>query len=49
LRLLNGSEIAVVELDYETGWRDAVELGLLGQKVGIRVVNRPGFRGGRLV
>jgi len=37
LRLLNTSGIAVVELDYETGWQDAVELGRLGQKVGVRV------------
>lgn len=37
LRLLNTSEIAVVELDYETGWQDAVELGRMGQKAGIRV------------
>ncbi|MBX9432361.1 PHA-granule associated protein 4 [Ralstonia pseudosolanacearum] len=37
LRLLNRSEIAVVELDYETGWQDAVELGRMGQKAGIRV------------
>ncbi len=37
LRLLNTSGIAVVELDYESGWQDAVELGRLGQKVGIRV------------
>lgn len=37
LRLLSTSGIAVVELDYESGWQDAVELGRLGQKVGIRV------------
>ena len=37
LRLLNTSEIAVVELDYETGWQDAVELGRMGQKTGVRV------------
>lgn len=37
LRLLSTSGIAVVELDYEAGWQDAVELGRLGQKVGIRV------------
>ncbi|WP_244191322.1 hypothetical protein [Ralstonia insidiosa] len=37
LRLLDISGIAVVELDYETGWQDAVELGRMGQKVGIRV------------
>jgi len=27
-------------LDYESGWQDAVELGRLGQKVGIRVEYR---------
>jgi hypothetical protein len=37
LRLLKTDGIAVVELDYEAGWQDAVELGRLGQKVGIRV------------
>lgn len=37
LRLLNRSGIAVVELDYETGWQDAIELGRIGQKAGIRV------------
>ncbi|MGA4047920.1 PHA-granule associated protein 4 [Ralstonia nicotianae] len=37
LRLLSTSGITVVELDYENGWQDAVELGRLGQKVGIRV------------
>lgn len=37
LRLLKTDGIAVLELDYETGWQDAVELGRMGQKVGIRV------------
>ncbi|MCO5399735.1 PHA-granule associated protein 4 [Ralstonia soli] len=37
LRLLHAGEIAVVELDYETGWQDAVELGRMRQKAGIRV------------
>nr|WP_311529507.1 PHA-granule associated protein 4 [uncultured Ralstonia sp.] len=37
LRLLNTSGIAVLELDYENGWQDAVELGRLGQKAGVRV------------
>lgn len=37
LRLLDTSGIATVELDYESGWQDAVELGRLGQKLGIRV------------
>ncbi|MHA6883096.1 PHA-granule associated protein 4 [Ralstonia pseudosolanacearum] len=37
LRLLSASGIAVVELDYEAGWQDAVELGRMGQKTGVRV------------
>ncbi|AXW61205.1 PHA-granule associated protein 4 [Ralstonia solanacearum] len=37
LRLLSTSGIGLIELDYETGWQDAVELGRLGQKVGIRI------------
>ncbi|MET2586626.1 PHA-granule associated protein 4 [Ralstonia pseudosolanacearum] len=37
MRLLTADGIAVVELDYETGWRDAVELGRIGQQVGVRV------------
>lgn len=35
--LLSASGIAVVELDYEAGWQDAIELGRMGQKVGVRV------------
>lgn len=37
LRLLKTRGVAAVELDYESGWQDAVELGRLGQKAGIRV------------
>ncbi|GCB03612.1 PHA-granule associated protein 4 [Ralstonia sp. SET104] len=37
LRLLMTSGIAVVELDYESGWQDAIELGRIGQKAGIQV------------
>lgn len=37
LRLLTTDGIEVVELDYESGWQDAVELGRMGQKAGIRV------------
>ncbi|AXW46275.1 PHA-granule associated protein 4 [Ralstonia pseudosolanacearum] len=37
LLLLTTGGIEVVELDYESGWQDAVELGRVGQKVGIRV------------
>jgi len=36
LRLLKMRGV-VVELDYESGWQDAVELGRLGQKAGIQV------------
>ncbi|MHC6050357.1 PHA-granule associated protein 4 [Ralstonia solanacearum] len=37
LRLLNVPGVEAIALDYETGWQDAVELGRLGQKVGVRV------------
>ncbi|NJZ81583.1 PHA-granule associated protein 4 [Ralstonia solanacearum] len=37
LRLLKTDGIGVVGLDYETGWQDAIELGRVGQKVGVRV------------
>lgn len=40
LRLLHMDGIAVVELDYEAGWQDAVELGRMGQKTGVRVEYR---------
>jgi len=40
LKLLEREGVTVVELDYESGWQDAVELGRLGQKVGIRVEYR---------
>uniref|UniRef100_UPI003F4979D2 PHA-granule associated protein 4 n=1 Tax=Cupriavidus yeoncheonensis TaxID=1462994 RepID=UPI003F4979D2 len=40
LKLLETEGVTVVELDYESGWQDAVELGRLGQKVGIRVEYR---------
>lgn len=37
LRLMGSGDVAVVELDYESGWQDAVELGRLGRAVGVRV------------
>ncbi|MHA6848649.1 PHA-granule associated protein 4 [Ralstonia syzygii] len=37
LRLVGAGSVAVVELDYESGWQDAVELGRLGRAVGVRV------------
>ncbi|AMP40531.1 PHA-granule associated protein 4 [Ralstonia solanacearum] len=37
LRLLKSGEVAVLELDYESGWQDAVELGRVGRAIGIRV------------
>lgn len=40
IRLLEAAGIALVELDYESGWQDAIELGRLGQKAGIRVEYR---------
>lgn len=40
LRLLATDDVLTLELDYETGWQDAVELGRLGEKRGIRVQYR---------
>lgn len=37
LRLLEAGGITAVELDYESGWQDAIELGRLGRVVGVRV------------
>jgi len=40
LKLLETKGVMVVELDYESGWQDAIELGRLGEKLGIRVAYR---------
>ena len=40
LRLLASEQMLALELDYETGWQDAVELGRLGDKRGIKVQYR---------
>ncbi|CAG9168749.1 PHA-granule associated protein 4 [Cupriavidus respiraculi] len=40
LRLLASKDVLALELDYETGWQDAVELGRLGEKRGIKVQYR---------
>lgn len=40
LKLLQTAGVAVVEFDYESGWQDAIELGRLGDKRGIRVEYR---------
>jgi hypothetical protein len=40
IRLLGAPGVARVELDYESGWQDAIELGRLGQKTGVRVTFR---------
>jgi len=40
LKLLETVGVTVVELDYESGWQDAIELGRLGEKLGIRVQYR---------
>jgi len=37
IKLLDAQGVALVELDYESGWQDAIELGRLGQKTGVRV------------
>lgn len=40
LRLLKTTGVAVLELDYEAAWQDAIELGRLGNKAGVRVQYR---------
>lgn len=40
LKLLETEGVTVVELNYESGWQDAIELGRLGDKRGIRVEYR---------
>ncbi|CAN7752028.1 hypothetical protein D9M68_279100 [compost metagenome] len=40
LRLLETEGVTVVDLDYESAWQDAIELGRLGSKRGIRVEYR---------
>lgn len=40
LKLLETEGVTVVDLDYDTGWQDAVELGRLGDKRGVRVQYR---------
>ncbi|RDK06318.1 PHA-granule associated protein 4 [Cupriavidus lacunae] len=40
LKLLETEGVTVVDLDYESGWQDAIELGRLGEKLGISVQYR---------
>jgi hypothetical protein len=40
LRLLDSAGISTLDLDYEFGWQDAIELARLGDKVGIRIEYR---------
>lgn len=40
LRLVGSGDVTVVELDYESGWQDAIELSRLGRAVGVRVEYR---------
>lgn len=40
VRLLEIGGVTVLDLNYESGWQDAIELGRLGDKVGIRVEYR---------
>ena len=40
LRLLASEQALGLELDYENGWQDAIELGRLGEKRGIKVQYR---------
>jgi hypothetical protein len=38
--LLNAAGVGLVELDYETGWQDASELGRMAEEAGTRVEYR---------
>ncbi|MGH8783797.1 MAG: PHA-granule associated protein 4 [Cupriavidus necator] len=40
LKLLETEGVTVVDLNYESGWQDAIELGRLGQKLGVHVQYR---------
>ncbi|RWA56377.1 PHA-granule associated protein 4 [Cupriavidus sp. UYMSc13B] len=40
LKLLETAGVTVVDLDYESGWQDAIELGRLGDKRGVRIQYR---------
>jgi len=40
LKLLETEGVTAVDLDYESGWQDAIELGRLGDKRGVRVQYR---------
>jgi len=40
IHLLKAAGVGLIELDYETGWQDASELGRLGEEAGIRVAYR---------
>jgi len=40
LKLLQTEGVTVVDLDYESAWQDAIELGRLGDKRGVRVEYR---------
>lgn len=40
LKLLQTEGVTVVDLDYESAWQDAIELGRIGDKRGIRVEYR---------
>ena len=40
ISLLEAAEVRRIELDYESGWLDAPELGRLGEKAGIKVEYR---------
>jgi hypothetical protein len=40
IRLLEAAGAGLVELDYESGWQDTIELGWLGEKLGVSVQYR---------
>ncbi|BDB30198.1 MULTISPECIES: hypothetical protein [Cupriavidus] len=40
LKLLETEGVTVVDLNYESGWQDAIELGRRGEKLGVHVQYR---------
>ncbi|MFS8980562.1 PHA-granule associated protein 4 [Cupriavidus necator] len=40
LKLLETEGVTIVDLNYESGWQDAIALGRLGEKLGVHVQYR---------
>ena len=40
LHLLDTKGVTALNLDYESAWQDAIELGRIGEKIGVRVEYR---------